>query len=79
MAEKQQDLGKNPEEKHTFTLGDAVAEVTGGIALLALERTLAEGRMIHIPSLGLVITPDRELKEVKDLTDEERANNSHIG
>jgi hypothetical protein len=79
MAEKQQDLGKNPEEKHVFTLGDAAAEVAGGIALFALEKTLAEGKMIHVPSLGLVITPDRELKEIKDLTDEERANNPHIG
>lgn len=75
MAEKQQDLSKDPEQKNS---GDAVAEIVGGIALLALEETLDAGKMIQIPSLGLVITSDRKLKEVKDLTDEERANNPHV-
>jgi hypothetical protein len=77
MAEKQQDLGKAPEEK-PILVDDAITQAASSVALGFLEQTLVEGKMIHIPSLGLVITPNRELKEVKDLTDEERANNPHV-
>lgn len=79
MVEKRQGLGKGQEQNKSLTLGDAVTQVAEGIALRALEKTLDNGKMIYFPSLGLVITPDKELKEVKDLTDEERANNPHVG
>lgn len=53
-------------------------QLAGSLGLLFLEKTLDSGKMVHIPSLGLVITPEREIKEVKDMTPEERANNPHI-
>lgn len=76
MAEKQQELGKGQGPR--FTLGDEIARVAEGIALRALENTLDSGKIIFIPSLGLVITPGREIKEVAELTDEELKNNPHI-
>lgn len=53
-------------------------QLAGALGLKGLEETLASGRMIHILSLGLVITPDGDIKEVKDMTPEERTRNPHI-
>lgn len=78
MAEKQQHLGKGQEQGRRLTLGEAAQEFVGGIAKMALEETLAKGKMIHIPSLGVVITPDRELKNVSELTDDELKANPHV-
>jgi len=63
-----QDLDKGSGEKEKFILGDATVEIAGSIAFGVLEQTLDSGRRIEIPSLGKVITPDRELQ---DLTEED--------
>lgn len=78
MAEKQQDLGKGQEQGKRLNLGEAAQELVGSIALRGLEETLNKGKMIFIPSLGAVITPGREMKNVSELTDEELAANPHV-
>ncbi len=70
MVEGQNDLGKPPLEPDS--------NFAGQFAIRALEETLASGKMVFIPSLRLVITPDRQLKRVEDLTPEERSLNPYV-
>ncbi|MBP9819931.1 hypothetical protein KBC79_04300 [Candidatus Woesebacteria bacterium] len=76
MIEKQQDLGIDPEftapETHTFS------SIAAGIAMLAIEETLDSGRMVWIPSLRSVITPERQMKKVSELSEDELKANPHI-
>jgi hypothetical protein len=78
MAEKQQDLGKGHEQGRRVTLGEAAQNAASSFALAALEETLNKGKMISIPSLGAVITPERDMKDVSELTDEELKANPHV-
>lgn len=50
-----------------FTLADAALEVSGGIAVFILKKALSEGATVHIPSLGLIITPAGELIETETI------------
>ena len=61
-----------------FSLPEASQAKRVGIGLRTVEQTLGGGKIIHVPSLGLVITPDGELKRVKTLTKEELRRNPHI-
>ena len=78
MVEKQQELGKEQEQGRILSLGEAAQELAGSIALRELEVTLSKGKMIFIPSLGAVITPNREMKNVSELTTEELKANPHV-
>ncbi len=60
------------------SFGDAVQEAVGNIAFQYLKKTLAKGRVIFIPSLGVVLTSTGEVKEVSSLTDEELRANPHV-
>lgn len=51
-------------------------EVSGIVKMLAAN-TIDVGLMLQLPD-GLVITPERELKRIEDLTEEELARNPHI-
>lgn len=78
MSEKQQDLGQLSEEETIVQNGRTLEAFAGSLALLFVQESLDAGKMIHIPSLGLVITPEKELKKVSDLTEAELRANPHI-
>lgn len=53
-------------EPRTWT-GDAVQQTVSGLALASMQQTLDRGKSIEIPSLGIVIYPDKEADDDKPI------------
>lgn len=66
------------ETKGAKSLGELGQEVSSGLAAMIIKETLESGKMVHIPSLGVVITPDGDMKEITELTEAELKANPHI-
>jgi hypothetical protein len=71
MAEEEQAIVGAVEQK----LGD---RIVGGLAVGFLYDTLAKGMCIYFVHERVVVTPGREMKNVEELTPEERKRNPLI-
>ena len=73
MVDSQQDLGKGSQIERPKTLGEVALEISSQLARGFMEKRLNSGKGIEIPSLGMTITPGRDLVNTDELTAEEKA------
>lgn len=78
MTEKNHGFDTDIENSRQSRKGEAIAQVVDDHILAGLRETLLSGRMIYDPTSGVVLTPEGEVKEIKDLTPEELAKNPHV-